>query len=145
MNTSSVDEFVWKIPSDTAAGQKVQAAIIALLEERNYSDRDIFGMRLALEEGIVNAIKHGNKLADDKSVHVKCEINSEKVRVVIEDEGEGFAPAEVPDPTADENLEKPCGRGIMLMRAFMSLIEYTDNGRCLVLEKERTVESAQQD
>lgn len=139
MNISSVDEYKWKIPSDTAAGQKVQEAIIKHLEDRKYSDRDIFGMRLALEEGIVNAIKHGNNLDQSKSVEISCEVSTEKVRVVIRDEGDGFVPDEVPDPTADENLERPCGRGIMLMKAFMNVIEYTEGGTCLILEKERDV------
>ncbi len=57
--------------------------------------------------------------------------------IEIEDEGTGFTPEEVPDPTSIENLEKPCGRGIMLMRAFMSRIEYNDQGNRVILEKVR--------
>ena len=49
---------------------------------------------------------------------------------------------DVPDPTADENLERPCGRGIMLMRAFMNVIEFNSVGNCVILEKHRTVASA---
>jgi serine/threonine-protein kinase RsbW len=59
--------------------------------------------------------------------------------IEIEDEGEGFDPGDVPDPTADENLERPCGRGIHLMRAFMTSIEYLDRGNRVVLIKSRTV------
>ncbi|WP_459557749.1 ATP-binding protein [Lacunimicrobium album] len=127
----------WVIPSDTAAGQEVQESIIKLLEQNDFSDRDVFGMRLALEEGIVNAIKHGNRMDISKKVHVDCKLSEDHVRVVIRDEGPGFKPEEVPDPTADENIERPCGRGIMLMRAFMSLIEYNDKGNVLTLEKRK--------
>ena len=60
------------------------------------------------------------------------------MRVVIEDQGPGFRLEDVPDPTEDENLEKPGGRGIMLMRAFLSLVEYNERGNRVVLEKHRS-------
>lgn len=134
---ADMTEQFWEIPSDTTAGQEVQEAIIQLLEQRDFSDRDVFGVRLALEEGIVNAIKHGNRMDKKKSVRINCRISSERVQVVIEDEGLGFNMDDVPDPTADENLEKPCGRGIMLMKAFMNVIEYNEQGNVLTLEKQR--------
>ncbi len=133
-------EFHWVIPSDTTAGQEVQERIISLLEQHEFTERDQFGMRLALEEGIVNAIKHGNRMDPDKSVRVHCLISTYRVRVLIEDEGPGFQPSTVPDPTAEENLEKPCGRGIMLMKAFMNTIEYQGRGNQVLLEKIRGVD-----
>ena len=105
------------------------------MESRGYSPRDVFGVRLALEEALVNAIKHGNKMDPDKVVNVKWEIDEEHVRVVIEDQGEGFLVQDVPDPTDEENLDKPGGRGIMLMRSFMSVVEYNESGNRLTLEK----------
>ena len=136
------EKFALTIPSDTAAGMQAQNRILKTLERLGYTDRDLFGMRLALEEALVNAIKHGNKLSDDKVVRVRCELGDERARVVIRDEGEGFDPGGVPDPTADENLDRPCGRGIMLMRSFMTEISYADRGREVTLVKERTVEGA---
>jgi len=132
---SDIEEFQVTIPSDTAEGRAVQERIISLLEAREFSMRDVFGVRLALEEGLVNAIKHGNQMADDKVVKIECSVSTEHVRVVIEDEGEGFDVSSVPDPTDDENLEKPGGRGIMLMRSFMSFVEYNSSGNKLTLEK----------
>ncbi len=64
------------------------------------------------------------------------------MRIIIEDEGNGFRPEDVPDPTEDENLEKPCGRGIMLMRAFLSVVEYNERGNRVVLEKNRNDDGA---
>jgi serine/threonine-protein kinase RsbW len=128
-------EFTTTIPSDTAEGQRVQEQIVQLLEERNFSPRDVFSVRLALEEALVNAIKHGNGMDPDKRVHVECFINAKRVRIVIQDEGEGFDPSSVPDPTADENLERPCGRGIMLMKSFMDSVEYCDSGTRVIMEK----------
>ncbi|MFO0918229.1 MAG: ATP-binding protein [Planctomycetaceae bacterium] len=128
------------IASDTTAGQAVQEQIVQRLEELQFPARDVFGVRLALEEGIVNAIKHGNQLDPAKSVRIWWQVSADAVRVEIEDQGPGFTPENVPDPTLDENLERPCGRGIMLMRAFMTHVEYVGRGNKLVLEKQRQPE-----
>ena len=133
-------KFETTIASDTAAGQAVQEQIIALLEERGYSSRDVFGMRLSLEEAIVNAIKHGNGYDPDKSVRISCDVDSERVIVEVEDEGEGFEPGEVPDPTDDSNLDKPSGRGIMLMHSFLTAVDYLDGGRRVRLERTRSTD-----
>lgn len=126
------------IPSDTLRGQEVQERIIGLMHQFGFSDRDIFSMRLALEEGIINAIKHGNRMDLGKSVRITWGISDARVRVVIVDEGVGFNPEDIPDPTADENLERPSGRGIMLMKAFLDLMRYNERGNELTLEKKNT-------
>ena len=141
---SSTEEFDVTIPSDTAKGREVQEQIVGGMESRGYAPRDVFGVRLALEEALVNAIKHGNKMDPDKVVNVKWEIDEVHVRVVIEDQGEGFTVEEVPDPTDEDNLDKPGGRGIMLMRSFMSVVEYNESGNRLTLEK-RTDDSDDDD
>ena len=133
-----IQEFEEVIPSETSAGQAVQERIIQFLEELQYDERDVFGVRLAVEEALVNAIKHGNQMDPAKTVRISCRIAQHMVRIEIEDQGAGFQPEEVPDPTSDENLERPCGRGIMLMKAFMSSIEYNEAGNLVVLEKHRT-------
>lgn len=125
------------IPSNTADGLSAQEKLVALMEKFEYSMRDVFAMRLSLEEGITNAIRHGNKFASDKNVIIRCDISTDKIRVVIVDEGEGFDPEDVPDPTLEEFIERPCGRGLMLMRAYLNLCEYSDGGRCLTMERER--------
>jgi len=136
-----VDSNVYKysIPSETTQGQAIQEQILQLLEEHEYSERDLFGIRLALEEAIVNAIKHGNRMDREKQVHVRCEVSQVQVRIEISDEGTGFNPSTIPDPTAEENLDKPCGRGIMLMKAFLNTVEYNDEGNCVILEKIREI------
>src|SRR3984885_8765420 len=133
-----IEEFDVRIPSSTTEGQKVQERIISRLEQIGFPPRGIFGVRLALEEALVNAIKHGNGLDPAKEVFVTCQISNDKVRVVIEDQGPGFRLQDVPDPTDDENLEKPGGRGIMLMRAFLSVVEYNERANPVVLEKNST-------
>ena len=125
------------IPSNTADGLSTQEKLVALMEKFEYSMRDVFAMRLSLEEGITNAIRHGNKFASDKNVIIRCDISTDKMRVVIVDEGDGFDPEDVPDPTLEEFIERPCGRGLMLMRAYLNMCEYSDGGRCLTMERER--------
>jgi serine/threonine-protein kinase RsbW len=134
---SFTENFEISIPSTTAEGQAVQARIVQRLEELQYPPRDVFGVRLALEEALVNAIKHGNRMDPQKKVYIGCWISVERVRIHIQDEGGGFRLEDVPDPTAEENLERPCGRGIMLMRSFMTHIEYNAAGNAVVLEKHR--------
>lgn len=131
------EQFEVRIPSDTSLGQEIQERIVGRLEELDFPPRDVFGVRLALEEALVNAIKHGNGMDPAKQVRIHWRIDDSSVCVEIEDEGPGFTPEEVPDPTAEENLERPCGRGIMLMRSFMSRVEYNDRGNRVILEKRR--------
>lgn len=135
MSASTVFEV--RIPSDTAAGLKVQERIVAALEPFEYSDRDIFAVRLSLEEGITNAIRHGNRNAADKQVTIRCDINTDRMRVEVQDEGEGFDPGEIPDPTDPAFLERPCGRGLLLMKSYLDHFEYADRGRLLILERNR--------
>ena len=111
--------------------------LLVQLEAHNWAEYDIHGIHLALEEALVNAIRHGNRSDISKNVHVACKLSPEQLWVQIRDEGAGFNPEEVPDCTDPENLEIPSGRGIMLMRAFMSKVEYNDRGNCVVMEKHR--------
>lgn len=134
------ESFQVTIPSDIAEGQAIQERILRMLVQRDFTTRDVFGVRLALEEAIVNAIKHGNKFAADKSVQIRWELDDDGIKILIEDEGAGFNPSDIPDPTLEENLERPSGRGIMLIRAYMNFCEYQNNGRRVVMEKQRTIE-----
>ncbi len=136
------DQFEVVIPSTTEAGQELLDRIVGKIETlESFSPRDAFGIRLALDEAIVNAIKHGNGFHPDKTVRVNCLIDDEVFRIEIEDQGSGFCLEDVPDPTEEENLELPCGRGIMLMRSFMSKIEYNTSGNKVLLEKRPGVKS----
>lgn len=133
----SIEEvFEVAIPSNSAAAREVQERIVSALERLEYSAREVFGVRLALEEAIVNAMKHGNGMDPSKQVVISCAITRGQVRVAIEDEGEGFRPDDVPDPTLEENLDKPGGRGLMLMRAY-ARVEYNSRGNRVVLETSR--------
>lgn len=137
----SIESWSWStervIPSDTGAGKLVLDELLQKLEQTEWVQHDIFGVHLAMEEALVNAIKHGNRLDANKSVRVICKVSSERIFIEIADEGPGFNPDQVADCTDLDNLEVPCGRGIMLMRSFMSRVEYNSTGNCVVMEKQR--------
>jgi len=116
------------IPSDPAEARCLQDRIEQLLQAHNASDRDIFSIKLALEEALVNAIKHGNQMDRSKKVSVSFRLLPDRFEVSISDEGPGFDPGDVPDPTDPQNLERPCGRGLMLMRHYMTDVAYNARG-----------------
>lgn len=126
-----------KIPSDTAAARELLNHLLLKLEEFGWDEQETFGIHLALEEALVNAIKHGNRLDPHKEVEVDVCVSNAHFKISITDEGDGFTPEDVPDPTAQENLESPSGRGIMLMRSFMSTVSFNDVGNRVELSKQR--------
>ena len=125
------------IPSDSAEARRVQEEIEQQLKECLYSEREIFSVKLALEEALVNAIKHGNQFDQNKKVHIAYNVEPERFDIRITDEGRGFDPADVPDPTAVENLERPCGRGLMLMRYYMNEVSFSPDGNSVSMTKLR--------
>ena len=124
-------------PSDTAEARRLQDAIEENLRGNSFTDHEIFGIRLALEEALVNAIKHGNQMDRTKNVHVAYHVTNDRFDIFIKDEGSGFDPGDVPDPTAVENLERPCGRGLMLMRHYMTEVHFSDRGNSVTMCKLR--------
>lgn len=134
-NVSPVPFTDITIPSDTAEARRVQEVIEGMLRQRPTADQEVFGVRLALEEALVNAIKHGNQMDRAKAVHVSYRLLPDRFEIHITDEGPGFDPNDVPDPTAVENLERPCGRGLMLMRHYMSEVAYNTQGNRVTMVK----------
>ena len=135
------DRWVWLydrvIVSDTKAARQVLDEVLAQLEAEHWEPRDIFAVHLATEEALVNAICHGNCSDARKNVHVVCRLACDRIRIEITDEGGGFDPAVLPDPTTSDQLHVPCGRGVMLMRAFMSRVEFNAQGNTVIMEKDR--------
>jgi serine/threonine-protein kinase RsbW len=129
------EQFEVVIASDFNAGYAIVERIMELVKHAAFNARDVFGIRLSVDEAVTNAIKHGNQMRPDKKVRIDFQLDGCGVRIEIEDEGAGFRPEDVPDPTADENLERPGGRGLMLMREYMTRIEFSPKGNLVILEK----------
>ncbi|TSC59284.1 MAG: hypothetical protein Greene041662_608 [Candidatus Peregrinibacteria bacterium Greene0416_62] len=157
------------LPTDFAAAQKLQLRIVERLERDGIPNKEGFWLRLGLEEGLVNAIKHGNLedfnplrdapshfrertvkveyalgATDPFTIERECPENdgvrilrkeacSRVFRICIHDQGKGFDPQKLADCRAKENLEKPSGRGLLLMRTAFDHVDHEDSGRRLML------------
>ena len=138
----SAEQWAWYrdvvINSDsTDAVRPLLDEILNTLMNNGWENKLVFGSHLSMEEALVNAVKHGNKYNPAKKVHVRVGISSNLFRSEITDEGEGFDPAKLPDPTDPDYLDKPNGRGVMLMRNFMTRVVYNDRGNAVFMEKVR--------
>lgn len=125
------------VQSTPAVVDDLYGQILEKLKENDFSADDIFGVHLAFEEAFINAVKHGNKMDDTKTVKVEYSISREKVEICITDQGEGFSVDSVPDPRVGDNLYRPDGRGLLLIGEYMDTIEYRGPGNCLYMAKYR--------
>lgn len=128
-------------PTKTESGQKAQEQIIRELTDQGFSGDEIFAVKIALDEAIINAMRHGNGSDPAKQVRIGYTINDEHCIFEIEDEGSGFAEHGVPDPRLPENIERPSGRGLLLMRALMTECEFLPPGNCCRLRRIREAKS----
>jgi serine/threonine-protein kinase RsbW len=122
-------------PEDVAT---VLAGFVSALANLGYAQRDCMGLELALEEAIVNGLRHGNGGDPSKQVRVHYRVTRQAVLADVEDEGPGFDPNRVPDPTRPENLERPSGRGLLLIRHYTTWVGFSARGNRVTLYKCRT-------
>jgi serine/threonine-protein kinase RsbW len=126
-------EKTLKIVSKIENLRKVEKLIDELSADYNINADAYGNILIATLEGANNAILHGNKLDENKSVNIQVNIEEHKLSIKIEDEGNGFDYKNVPDPTAPENLENVNGRGIFLMEKLSDKIEFSRNGASVKL------------
>jgi serine/threonine-protein kinase RsbW len=129
------DSFRLTIPSDFHAGREVQKRIVDDVTRMGFTSQSQFGIKVALEEALINAIKHGNREHPRKKVRIEVKATPKQLEITIEDEGPGFSRKSVPDPTLKENLEKCTGRGILLIEAYMTSAKWSHGGRRLKMIK----------
>ncbi len=113
-------------------------AVAAAMTAEGYSADDVFAMRLAMAEAVVNARKHGSGGDAAKPVRVRYHVNPERALAEVEDLGPGFDPRRVPDPLAPENRDRPSGRGLLLMRAYLTWCRHNRRGNCVTLCRRRS-------
>lgn len=94
----------------------------------HYPTAAVFALRLALEEAVANAFRHGHRNMPGVPIRVDWCVDRYRVQIEVEDSGPGFKPECVPDPTTPDRLEVPSGRGLMLMKAYMTSVEYNPTG-----------------
>jgi serine/threonine-protein kinase RsbW len=124
-------------PSRWGAHEPFMRQVLAQLTALGWSNSDLFGIEMALQESLTNAIRHGNRLDESKQVVAECKAAPDRFWLRVQDQGAGFKPQHVPDCTADENLECCGGRGLALIKAYMTRVDYNDCGNCVTMEKVR--------
>lgn len=114
-----------KFPSRVGAVAEAAAAVAEFMNRLGIGDDVAFGVDMAVREAVTNAVVHGNKLDEAKVVELRLRNTPEVLEISVHDQGSGFNPNEVPDPTKDENILKTSGRGIFFMRNFMDEVEWS--------------------
>ena len=125
----------------TADGMsRVLNQIVKALVHHGYPARDQFKVRLAVEEAVVNALKHAHHGDRTKVVRIRYHVNAKRMIAEVGDQGPGFDPEAIADPCDPENIDRPAGRGVFLMRAYMTRVRYNRQGNCVTLYKRRSAE-----
>jgi len=127
-----------EVPSKLAEKEPTIERLLGVLRDKNFIDRDAeMKARLCLDEVIVNAMEHGNKLDEAKTVRIELFASTSRWAIRVRDEGEGFEPQDVPDPDDPMSLFMESGRGVLLINSFMDEVHYYDGGRAVQLAKRR--------
>lgn len=127
-----------RIPNDRQRIDRLWHAIESAMHEHGYPKASTFAVRLALEEAMTNAFRHGLKgKPADATITVDYGVDAGQVRIAVEDPGPGFEPSSVPDPTSEENLTRPGGRGLLLIRSYMTRVDFRNGGRRLEMVYDR--------
>ncbi len=131
-----------RVTNDRERIDRLWLSIEMAMQEQGYPKAATFAVRLALEEAMTNAFRHGLKdLPDDTPITIDYVVDRDRVRIAVEDPGPGFDPSDVPDPTAEENLTRPGGRGLLLIRSYMTHADFKNQGRRLEMVYERPAEN----
>ncbi|QSE98147.1 ATP-binding protein [Fulvivirga lutea] len=122
-----------QVPSLTENIRMIESFIDNAKDKFQLND-DIYGnIMIAVTEAVNNAIKHGNKNDKQKNVTLTLLLEDGRINFNVEDEGSGFDFQNLPDPTAPENLEKPGGRGIFLMKHLADEVTFEEEGKVVRL------------
>jgi len=125
----------WVIPGTQDYDEGAVLELVDDLKSMGFNEEEEFGIRLSLNEAIINGIQHGNKNDTSKSVVLEYRSGPDKIEFVIADEGAGFEYSTIRDPTDPDNLTKEHGRGIFLMQNYMDELNFSDRGSKVTLVK----------
>lgn len=132
MNTEK-QTYSMQIVSQPESINLVEKLIDEIKSEYNIHEECYGNMLVAVTEAVNNAIQHGNKYDPEKMVHISYEIEPDQIAFTVTDEGTGFDYINLPDPTDPENIEKPTGRGVFLMKHLADQIIFSENGKVVEL------------
>ena len=121
----TVETSELSLPSRIETVAKAANAVADFVSRSGISEEAAYGIDMAVREAVTNAVVHGNAQDEQKAVELTLKSSPEAVEITIHDQGQGFNPEAVPDPTADENILKTSGRGIFFMRTFMDEVTWS--------------------
>lgn len=128
-----MDTIQIQIPS-LSENIRIVESFIDNAKEKFHLDDDIYGnMMIAVTESVNNAIIHGNRSESGKNVTLRLKLDENVLKFTVIDQGVGFDYNDLPDPTAPENIDKPGGRGIFLMKHLCDEVTFNDKGRAVEL------------
>ena len=120
----TVETTELRLPSRIETVAAAAAAVAEFVSRSGVSDDAAFGIDMAVREAVTNAVVHGNSQDEGKVVNIVLKSSPDAVEISVHDQGPGFNPNEVPDPTVEENILKTSGRGIFFMRSFMDEVDW---------------------
>jgi len=121
----TIEKTEFKFPSRIESVAEAASAVAEIVKRAGISEEAAFGIDLAVREAITNAMLHGNKFDETKDVDISVGCAATVLEITVHDQGPGFNPYCVPDPTREENLLKSSGRGIFFMRTFMDEVDWS--------------------
>jgi len=135
MNAENSEHKSIVINSNASSIDLICRQLLSEATSCGFDEDELFAIHLAVEEAFLNAVKHGNRLDAQKKVTVEYVVTPEKFEISITDQGSGFDPDALPDPRRDENLYKSCGRGVLIIRSYMDMVEYNRTGNSIHMVK----------
>ncbi len=131
------EKIEFEIPSLISLMNNILDYLMKRVEKIGVVNPETSNLFVALDEAFVNAVKHGNKFDTSKLVRITADVSPEEARFTIEDEGDGFNIAEIPDPLDPQNLFKTSGRGVLFIYNIMDEVKYNERGNRLTMVKKR--------
>ena len=127
-------DVVLEVPSDLGAIERAVDFVLARCQQSRFDARRLrLNLRVGLSEAIANAMLYGNRRDPAKRVRIEVTWNTHQIVARVTDQGEGFDPNAVPDPTTPDCISKPCGRGLFLMRKLLDEVRYNERGNSVTL------------
>jgi len=121
----TVETTELSFPSSIETVQAAASAVADFIGRAGIGEEGAFGIDMAVREAVTNAVLHGNRQDRNKTVELTLKSLPDAIEISVHDQGPGFNPKEVPDPTKEENILKTSGRGIFFMRSFMDEVDWS--------------------
>ena len=130
---STKKEFL--VPSDLSEVQRVSSEALSFLKPLALKETALFDIRLCLDEALINAMKYGHRFKKELKVRLFMEYDPEEIRILVEDQGEGFDPTKIKNCTEGENVLRGYGRGLHLIHQLMDEVRYNSKGNAVLMVK----------